>query len=142
MPSHNQSSRRRSSSRRSSSRGGKSKGKAIVKKNAAHDGVDFLTTLIGFICGLTVLLLVISSFSSPKLNADILAANDENRADIATTLKKRDFDTFVENASIEKLAEILTSMNEKKKFESEGKFRTNFVRQQKIIDRMMEEPLS
>ena len=142
MPSHNQSSRRRSSSRRSSSRGGKSKGKAIVKKTAAHDGVDFLTTLIGFICGLTVLLLVISSFSSPKLNADILAANDENRADIATTLKKRDFDTFVENASIEKLAEILTSMNEKKKFESEGKFRTNFVRQQKIIDRMMEEPLS
>ena len=141
MPSHNQSSRR-SSSRRSSSRGGKQKGKVVLKKTAAHDGVDFLTTLIGFVCGLTVLLLVVSLFSSPKLNADILAANDENRADIATTVKKQDFDTFVENASLEKLAEILTSMNEKKKFESVGKFRTNFVRRQKIIDRMMEEPLS
>ena len=146
MPPQSQSSGSRSSSSRSSKRRSKrkSKGKSnpIVKKTAAHDGANFWAMLVGFVCGLTLLLLIISLFSKPKINADLLAADDKNRADVATTVKKRDFDTFVENANIEQLAKTLTSMKDKTKFKSQTEFFLNFSRQQKILDHMMEMPLS
>ena len=142
MPSRSQPSKRRSSSRRSSSRGSKGSSKAIVKKTAAHDGANFWVMLAGFVCGITVLLLIVSLFAKPEINSDMLAANDENRADVATRVESQDFDTFVENSSVEELIKTLKSLQDVKSFETEAKFVTNVQRQQMIVDNLMDKPLS
>lgn len=143
MSSRSQSSSRRSSSRRSSGRGGKSRGKKnSLKKSVAQNGINFWAMLGGFVFGLTVLFLILGLFAKDQINPELIAANDENRAEVATRVEKQDFDTFVEQASIVQLAETLTSLQEVREFKEDSDFRTNYERQQKIIDAMSNEALS
>ena len=142
MSSRSQPSSRRSSSRRSSSRGGRSSSKNSLKKTVAQHGVNFWAMLAGFVCGMTILFLIIGIFTKNTINPDLLATNDQNRAEVATRVQKQDFKTFVENASIDKLVATLTSLQEVDQFKDAPAFRTNYERQQKIIDAMSEQPLS
>ncbi len=143
MSSRSPSSNRRSSSRRSSSRSGKSKGKKnSLAKSAAKDGVNFWAMFAGFIIGLTLLFLIISLFTKDQINPDLIAANDENRAEVATRAEKQDFDTFVKQANVDQLADTLKSLHEIRQFREDSDFRTNYQRKQKIIDAMSDEALS
>ena len=142
MSSRSQSSGRRSSSRRSSSRSGRSKSKNSIKKTVAQHGVNFWTMLAGFVCGMTILLLVIGFFTNDAINPDLLTTNDQNRAEVATRVQKQDFNTFVEQASIDQLIATLKSLQEVDTFKGAVAFRTNYERQQRIIDAMSEQTLS
>ena len=139
MSSRNESSGRRSSSR-SSSRNKKSKSRN--KKSAANDGANFWVMLAGFVAGLIALLLIVSLFASPEINSEMLESNDDNRAQVATRVESRDFDTFVENANVEQLAKTLKSLQDAPKINSEAQFLTNIQRQQLIVDSLLEKPLS
>ena len=139
MSSRSQSSSRRSSSRRSSSsRGSQSKGKAIVKKTAAQNGVSFWAMLSGLVCGLTVLLLILSLFTRKEINSDILSANDNNRAEVVTRVETRDFEDFVETAKVEQLIQTLNSLREVTTFGSDERLLANIQRQQMIVDSLMQ----
>ena len=139
MSSSSQSSGRRSSSRRRSSR---SKSKRGLAKTAAQNGANFWVMLGGFVFGLTLLLLLVSFFVEPGIDPELLAANDENRADVVTHTEKKNFNAFLENATVEQLASALKSLQTKKEFPDETSFNLNSQRQQKIIDRMLDKPLS
>ena len=142
MSSRSQSSGRRSSSRRSSKRSGRSSSKNSIEKTVAQHGVNFWAMLAGFVCGMTVLLLIIGFFTKDAINPDLLTTNDQNRAEVATRVQKQDFNTFVENASIDKLVAMLTSLQEVDQFKDATAFRTNYERQQRIIDAMSKQPLT
>ena len=143
MSSRSQSSSHRSSSRRKSSRGGKSRSKKnSLKKTVAQNGINFWAMLAGFVSGLTILFLIVGLFTQDAINPDLLASNDQNRAEVATRVKKKDFNTFVEQASIEELSTILMSLQEVRDFPDGDAFRTNYERQQKIIDAMSDQTLS
>ena len=142
MSSRGQSSGSRSSSRRSSGRRGKKKSKGDLKKTAAQNGANFWVMLAGFVSGLIVLLLIVSLFASPVINSEMLDANDENRAEVATRVESQDFDTFVKNADVEQLVKTLKSLQEASRVDSETKFLTNIQRQQMIVDSLLEKPLS
>ena len=103
MSSRSESSSRRSSSRRSSSRGKSSRKKNSLKKSVAQNGVNFWAILTGFVCGLTVLFLIINLFTRDAINPDLLNTNDQNRAEVATRVQRQDFNTFVEQANIGQL---------------------------------------
>ena len=118
MSSRSQSSSRRSSSHRSSGRKGKGKDS---KKSVAQDGSNFWLMVAGFVSGITVLLLVVSLFTDKKINSEMLAADDSNRAEVATRVQKQDFENFVENATVEEQVEMLKSLQNVRGFETQSK---------------------
>ena len=142
MPSRSESSSRRSSSRRSSSRGKSSRKKNSLKKSVAQNGVNFWAMLTGFVCGLTVLFLIINLFTRDAINPDLLNTNDQNRAEVATRVQRQDFNTFVEQANIGQLVATLKSLQQVNTFEDGPAYRTNYERQQRIVDAMSEQTLS
>ena len=141
MSSRSQSSSSRSSSGRNSRRGKSSK-KNSIEKSVAEDGVNFWAMFAGLVCSLVVLFLIVSLFSKERINPDLLATNDENRAEVATRVQKQDFDTFVDQASVDQLAVTLKSLQEVHDFKNSAAFGTNYERQQKIIDAMSDQTLS
>ena len=144
MSSRSESSGRRSSSRRSSGRSRKSKikGNSLAKKTAAKDGTNFWVMLAGFVFGMTVLLLIVSIFTAEEVNTEMLTADDQNRAEVATRVERRTFDSFVENANSEKLLKTLKSLQDVDNFNNKSNYLTNIQRQLIIADKLMEKPLS
>ena len=98
--------------------------------------------LAGLVCGLTVLLLILSLFTRKEINTDILTANDNNRADVVTRVETRDFEDFVETAKVDKLIQTLNSLREVKTFRSDENRLANIKRQEMIVDSLMQKPLS
>jgi len=68
--------------------------------------------LTGFVCGLTVLFLIINLFTRDAINPDLLNTNDQNRAEVATRVQRQDFNTFVEQANIGQLVATLKSLQQ------------------------------
>ena len=141
MSSRSQSSSRRSSRRRSG-RSSQSKEKTIVKKTVAQHGANFWVMLAGFVTSMTLLLLVVSLFTTEEISSNLLATTDENRAEVATQAKSKDFESFVENAKADQLLKTLTSLEDVDSYATEKKYLTNLQRREVIINTLIEKPLS